>query len=234
MLERLRWAQRVLIIDSFSTDSTLEIVREFPNTCVIQRDFDHFADQCNFGLKHVSTVWTLSLDADYICPEFLSEEIRELSEECGGYRSTFRYCVYGSPLRATLYPPRLVLYRTAAACYVRDGHAHKVVVSGQERTLRCVIDHDDRKPLGRWLESQSAYVSLEADKLTAPDSGPLGWKDRLRLQIAFAPFLTAVYCLFWRLLILDGRAGLFYTLQRVYAELLLSLELLDRKLKREE
>jgi hypothetical protein len=54
----------------------------------------------------------------------------------------------------------------------------------------------------------------------------------LRLKIILAPVLTLVYCLIWKRLILDGRPGLFYTLQRAYAELLLSLELLDRKLRK--
>ena len=54
-LERLRWASRVLVVDSFSTDRTLEIVRGYPNTTIIQRAFDTFAGQCNFGLSQIET-----------------------------------------------------------------------------------------------------------------------------------------------------------------------------------
>jgi hypothetical protein len=46
-----------------------------------------------------------------------------------------------------------------------------------------------------------------------------------------APFLTVLYCLFYKGLILDGWAGIFYTFQRIFAELTLSLTLLDRKLR---
>ena len=230
-LERLAWAKQIVVIDSFSTDDTLQIVRQFANTLVVQRAFDHFADQCNFGLQHIQTLWTLSLDADYLCPKDLHLELDHLREDCVAFRAAFRYCIYGTALRATLYPARVVLYRTAIAKYVRDGHAHRVIIPGACADLQSIIDHDDRKPLSRWVKSQLAYASLEADKLLSTDSGMLGWKDRIRRWIVLAPVLTVVYCLFGRLLILDGKAGLYYTLQRAYAELLLSLELLDRRLR---
>ena len=47
-----------------------------------------------------------------------------------------------------------------------------------------------------------------------------------------APLLTGIYCFFGKRLALDGVAGLYYTYQRVFAEVLLSLELLDRRLRK--
>ena len=230
-LERLTWAKTVLIVDSFSTDETLDIVSGFPNTKVIQRAFDHFADQDNFGLQNVSTKWTLSLDADYVCPASLPDELRRIDESISGYAIAFRYCIYGKPLRGTLYPRRVVLYQTALARYHRDGHAHRVSVTGEIGSLKSLIDHDDRKPLHRWLKSQTTYAALEADKLLRTRYAELGWKDRLRLRLFIAPVLTIFYCLLAKRLILDGWPGLYYSLQRVYAELLLSLDLLDRRLR---
>ena len=57
-LARLTWAPRVVVVDSHSTDRTLEIVRGFPNVEVVQRAFDTFASQWNFGLKSVRTAWS--------------------------------------------------------------------------------------------------------------------------------------------------------------------------------
>lgn len=234
VLERLQWAKQILVIDSFSTDETLGIISEFPNTTVLQRQFDHPTEQDNFGLQNVKTRWTLSLDSDYLCPENLPEELVKLDENCGGYAASFRYCVFGRPLRGTLYPVRVVLYQTALAKYLHDGHTQRVSVNGEIRKLTSVIDHDDRKPFQRWLKSQATYASREADKILSAAPGTLKWKDRLRTRLVFAPFLTVFYCLFFKLLILDGLTGLYYTLQRVYAELLLSLELLDRRLMRRD
>jgi glycosyltransferase involved in cell wall biosynthesis len=219
-----------VIVDSGSTDDTLAIVASYPNTEVHQRQFDHFADQCNFGLEKIKTDWVLSIDADYLCDSKLAEEITGLNEGIhSGYESEFVYCVFGRPLRASLYPPRIVLYRRDAAAYHRDGHAHRVMVDGAIGRLSTSIRHDDRKPLSMWLEAQGRYARDEARKLTCGQQ--LGWKDWLRLWYWPAPMLTFLYCLFVKMLILDGRAGLYYVLQRVYAETLLSIQLLDLRLR---
>ncbi len=227
-LRALSWAKKILIIDSFSTDQTLEIAQSFSNVEVKQRQFDHFAHQCNYGLSHVDTPWVLSLDADYICPSTLPSELEQLSPDSCGYAARFHYCVHGKRLRGTLYPPRTVFYLAREAKYEVDGHAHRVKVSGQVGMLTSVIDHDDRKSLASWFNAQNRYARLEAEKLLQTAS--LGWKDRIRKTIVLAPVLTLFYCLVRKGLILDGWSGVFYSLQRVYAELLLSLELLDRKL----
>lgn len=231
-LEQLKWASQVLVVDSFSTDRTLEIARTFPNVRIIQRKFDSFASQCNFGLEHLTTAWVLSLDADYVLtPEFIAE-LRSLdlsASTCSGYTARFRYCVYGRPLRGTLYPPRTVLYRRDKAHYIDDGHAHRVQIDGKVGQLRSFIDHDDRKNLSRWLASQDKYMVLEVRKLLNAPLSQLSRTDRIRRRKTLAPLLALVYCLFWKQLILDGWPGWYYTLQRVLAETLLSIHLIEAK-----
>ena len=73
-LERLTWAEQILVIDSYSTDATLDILDEYPQVEVVQRSFDNFASQCNFGLQHICTEWILSLDADYVLSDELVDE----------------------------------------------------------------------------------------------------------------------------------------------------------------
>ncbi|MFO0941587.1 MAG: glycosyltransferase family 2 protein [Pirellulales bacterium] len=231
-LEAVSWAKQILIVDSFSTDETLSIVADFPQATVVQRAFDHFADQCNFGLKNIQTDWVLSMDADYVCSIDLSAEIESLEGDSAGYQAAFLYGIYGKNLRACLYPPRTVLYQRVKANYLRDGHAHRVQIDGQVSQLRSRIIHDDRKPLSNWLRSQLKYAEHEAEKLLRASISELGWKDRIRKRVFFAPWLTLLYCLFAKRLILDGRAGIYYTLQRVFAELVLSLTLLDRMIRK--
>ncbi|MBP7950703.1 MAG: glycosyltransferase family 2 protein [Verrucomicrobiales bacterium] len=228
-LERLGWARRVVVIDSGSDDGTLRICAGFPNVEVIQRAFDSFAGQCNFGLLQVETSWVLSMDADYVVPVDFAEHLALLPQGAVGYRFPFRYCIYGHPLRACLYPPRTILYRKGNAVYQDDGHGHRVVIEGTVISMDQRIDHDDRKPLSRWLSSQAKYAKLEADKLLATD-GHSGWPDRLRKMIWPAAPAAFLYTLLAKRMILDGWPGWHYALQRSYAELLLSLELLDRKL----
>ena len=233
-LAGLTWARQILVVDSGSTDGTAEILAQYPTVRVTHRSFDNFAAQCNFGLDQIKTPWVLSIDADYVCPIDLEGELRGLQSEAVGYVATFVYCVSGRPLRSCLYPPRIVLFRTSEGRYVPDGHAHKLQLNGGIDNIKTRLLHDDRKSLTRWLSAQNNYADLEVKKLLSTRSEELGWKDRLRKKYIFAPFLTLAYCLFGKRIALDGWAGIYYTGQRVYAELLLSIKLLDAKFGMEE
>jgi len=230
-LERLTWATRIVVMDSGSTDSTLEICSGFPNVEVITRPFDSFAGQCNAGLENVNTDWVLSLDADYLIPSEFTTLAGKFTTDGSGYRFPFRYLVFGKPLRACLYPPRTILYRKDQAHYANDGHGHRVLVSGLVTDVAIKVDHDDRKPLSRWVDSQFKYARLEAEKL-AEETHPAGLPDRLRKMIWPAAPAAFVYTLLIKGVILDGWAGWFYVLQRTYAELLLSLILLEKRIFR--
>jgi len=231
-LDRLTWAERIVIVDSYSTDATLNIAADYPQVEVFQREFDHFADQCNYGLDHIETEWVFSLDADYVVPETLVEEMRHLSSAStpDGYEASFIYCVFGEPLRGTLYPPRTVLYRREAASYRRAGHAHRVRIDGPTEPIEAPIYHDDRKSLDRWLQSQRSYTEEELKKYRSTPWAELSWPDRLR-KAKLAPLVMLLYCLLGKGLLLDGKAGWYYTFQRTYAELLLALALMDEELR---
>lgn len=231
-IEQLTWAAEIVVIDSFSTDNTLESFREFPKVRVLQRKFDTFANQCNFGLQHIPTDWVLSLDADYVLTVELSREIAnlKLSGDVSGFEAEFRYCIFGRALRSSLYPARAVLYRKSKARYVDVGHGHKVQIDGPIHRLKGKIDHDDRKPLDRWVSEQNRYMVREVKHLLETPSAHLNLPDRLRLKLIIAPFLVLFYTLIYKRLIFDGWPGWFYVFQRTFAEMLLSLRLLEARL----
>lgn len=231
-LGSLRWAPNVLVIDSFSTDGTLEMVKDHPSAQVIQREFQSFADQCNFGLGQVQTPWVLSIDADYVFPAGSADAIEQVMDSGAvAFRAEFDYCIHGQPVRGSILPPRTVLYRTQCASYVNDGHGHRVLTAGPHGVLPFRIRHDDRKPLSRWLSSQITYARQEAEKIRACAGGELSRKDRIRKAIVLAPPLVFLLVYVLRGGFLSGWRGLFYALQRFTAELLLSLYLLEAKLK---
>jgi glycosyltransferase involved in cell wall biosynthesis len=231
-LDRLRWAPRVLLIDSGSTDETLDIARQHPQVDIVERPFDDFATQCNFGLARIETRWVLSLDADYQLSEDLVAEISALREDdVAGYSAAFIYRMYGRPLRGSLYPPRVVLYRKDGAIYRNEGHAHRVGIAGRVATLHGRIFLDDRKPHARWLASQQNYARREADYLLAAPRAGLGWADRIRLLGWPAPILVFFYTLIVKRCALDGWAGWLYVLQRTFAEIALALEIVDRRVR---
>ena len=233
-LDRLMWARRILVIDSGSTDRTLDIVRSYARAEVVHRSFDEFASQCNFGIAQVTTNWVLSLDADYELSDELVTELHCLCPDAAtaGYQARFVYRVFGRPLRGTLYPPRTVLYRRDKARYQNEGHGHRVIVAGNVVPLGGVIFHDDRKPLARWFAAQQRYAHVEAEHLMASDRNALGRADRIRLAVWPAPFAVFIYALILKGCLLDGWPGWYYALQRLVAETMLALELLDRRLRR--
>jgi glycosyltransferase involved in cell wall biosynthesis len=232
-LAKLEWAKRILIIDSGSTDATLEIVRSFQQVKIIQRQFDDFASQCNFGLKQVTGPWVLSLDADYELSDELVTELGNLrpGQAIHGYSTSFVYRVHGHPLRGSLYPSRIVLYRKQGAFYSNEGHGHRVTVRGEILPLAGHIYHDDRKSLARWYDSQQSYALREAAFLLATNRLALSAVDRIRLAIWPAPLLVFLYTLFVKGCVLDGWPGWFYALQRMLAEIMIALALLDTRLR---
>jgi glycosyltransferase involved in cell wall biosynthesis len=233
-LNKLTWAKRIVIIDSGSTDETLSTIGTYPQAEVIHHPFVDFASQCNFGLTQVRTPWVLSLDADYELSDTLLMDMRSLlpPEQVGGYRARFVYRIYGRPLRGTLYPPRVVLYRKSRAIYRKEGHGHRVAIDGEVGALRGVIYHDDRKPFSRWLSSQQRYAPEEAAHLLRTPRSELRLADRIRLAAWPAPIATLLYTLLIKGCILDGWAGWYYALQRMFAETLIALEILDQRLRR--
>jgi len=231
-LDKLLWARRIVVIDSGSTDETVEIVQCYSQAELVKHEFVDFASQCNFGLTQICTPWVLSLDADYELSDALVREIQSLvsTDQVAGYRARFVYRIHGRALRGTLYPPRIVLYRKQQAVYQQEGHGHRVVITGEVQTLRGAISHDDRKPLARWIGSQLRYARDEAEHLLTTPRETLTRADRIRLMGWPAPIATFLYTLFVKGCVLDGWAGWYYALQRGTAEALLALELVERRL----
>ena len=232
-LEAVAWAKTILVVDSGSTDATRAIIAGFPQASIVERPFDTFATQCNFGLSRVTTDWVLSLDADYELSEALAHEIQALrpAPDIAGYRASFVYRIFGRALTSTLYPPRTVLYRKDHARYRDEGHGHRVVIDGRISVLRNVIFHDDRKPFSRWFAAQQVYARREVDYLLATDRSALSRSDRIRRRAWIAPIVVPLYALLWRRCLFDGWPGWYYVLQRTLAETMIALELVDRRLR---
>lgn len=235
VLDKLRWAREVVVVDSGSTDATRAICATFPNVRFVLRPFDYHAAQWNYGLTEtgIGSEWVLALDADYVLTDALVDELRLLAppQAMAGYSLRFRYCIHGRALSGSLYPPVIGLYRRERAHYVQDGHTQRAVVDGTVGGLGAYVLHDDRKPLARWLAAQDRYAQLECDLLLQKNWGELRWQDRLRKLIFVAPWLVPLYCLTAGKGMLDGWHGLYYAMQRGVAEAILSLKLMEKKFK---
>lgn len=108
-------AKRVVIVDSFSTDKTLEIAREFPNVDILQNKWENnYANQFNFGLDkgNITTKWVLRLDADEYLTKELVEELEAklpgLPEDVSGIVLKRRHIFLDKWMKRGIYPVKLM------------------------------------------------------------------------------------------------------------------------------
>ena len=213
-LAKLAWAKRILLIDSGSTDRTLEIAKQYLQVEVIRRNFDTAAPQCNFGLTHVESEWVLSLDADYVLSDELIAELAELrpGSNVRGFWARFVFQIFGRSLRASLYPPRAVLYRKSSASYLDEGHTQRVRIDGQLSALpiRSIMTTANQSPVGltrRLIMRARGELSAKAGKIN------LGWSTAFGLIWCRRPSWCLSTSSLIKRCLFDGWPGWYYTLQ---------------------
>ncbi len=231
VLNRLQWLERIIIVDSHSTDRTLEIATNYPNVKVYSRTFDTHATQWNYGLSLTNSKWILSLDADYILTDdFVNEIQKNLSEDKSAFFTKFKFLVFGKKLLSDNTTPRPVLFKRQDCIYYDDGHTQRLKINGSAGFFKNHILHDDRKSLSRWLSNQDKYSIKECDKLLNFNNGGTGSViNKIRKTKIFAPVFVFFYCLFFKGLILNGWPGWYYTLQRTMVEILFALRMIENE-----
>jgi glycosyltransferase involved in cell wall biosynthesis len=91
-LESLRWCDEVLVVDGYSTDGTLEIVKEFKNTRIIQHEYKNSVEQKKWALPQARYEWIIQLDSDERCTAGLQQRLEEILswETIPGYVYKFK------------------------------------------------------------------------------------------------------------------------------------------------
>lgn len=159
----------VIVFDSLSTDSTVEIARQH-GASVVQREFDNFSAHKNWALANISFrhEWVLMVDADERVESGLMEEIgRVVSRNdpvFDGYFVSLRYMFAGKWMRHGGWYPgwQLRLFRRGTVRYEpRLVHAH-AVLDGNAGYLSNDLLHHDFKGMERYFDRHNAYSSMEA------------------------------------------------------------------------
>ena len=228
-LESLRWANRVVVVDSGSTDASRAIAARFPGVAWFERRFDDFEGQSRFAIEEtgIDTEYVLALDADMaVTAPFVAElQERFLPGDFAGGLLPFEYWVLGRPLLGSILRPQLRLFRRSAVRVQQVGHGHKFTVEGPIHHFKAPILHDDRKSLDRWTSSQLGYSKKEQDRMARE---PASWKDRLR-RSGVMPLLAGGFTYLRAGGPLGGRAALHYTYERVVFESLMAMRLLGEE-----
>ncbi len=216
-LRSVQWADEIVVVDSGSTDRTVEIAHSLGAT-VIQRPWEGFAAQKNFAIAQCSGDWVLSLDADEELSSELQAQIRTLlpsNPPVDAYYLRRRNLFLDRWIkRGGFYPdPKLRLFRRAAANFVKapafeERPVHETMVfAGEASTLDFDLIHHAYPTLSTYIEHMDRYSSLGSDILI--DKGRVS-ASRLAFiyNIFLIPQLTFHWNYWFRLGFLDGREGL--------------------------
>lgn len=208
-LKSVAWCDELVIVDSFSTDRTLEIAKRF-TPLTFQNRFEGFARQRLFSFSKTTREWILYIDADERLSPDLQAEIQQLlSQEtikCDGYElPRLNFYFGGAVRRGEIYPDyQLRLFRRSKFTMENLAVHESVKVSGAVGRLKHDIIHLTATNWRAYSQKQDRYAALEAEK-KFKSAKPVS---------AFAPTLRAisgfVKKFFLKKSVLDGRAGLIY------------------------
>ena len=158
------WAEEIFIVDSCSTDRTVDIALEH-GVHIVQRPFTNFGDQWNFALDNlpIKTPWTLKLDPDERLSDKLKDSIAKVvagESECVGYDMIRRLWFMGKPLHVQ--QPVLRLWRTGK-CRFSDVIVNEhPLVDGKVGRVEGLMEHLDSPDLHHWWDKQNQYTTMEA------------------------------------------------------------------------
>ncbi|MGQ0663939.1 MAG: glycosyltransferase family 2 protein [Pseudomonadota bacterium] len=248
-----RVSDDVHVLDSFSSDRTLDLVRA-AGARLVQRPFETYGAQRNWAIANLPLKhdWELHLDADeQVTPELAAELAALMGAGppagIGGYYIPRLVHFHGRPLRhGGMYPIyHLRLFRRGQGkCETRkyDQHFH---VEGKTAKLASPMIDDIRLSLSEWTRRHNRWADAEVDELLASGGtgaiGRAGPEDPVAEQRAKRdfyyrqpPFLRAfllfLYRYVWKRGFLDGREGLiFYVLQTFWFRFLIDAKLHERR-----
>src|SRR6185312_2402343 len=210
-LESVRWAQEIIILDSGSTDATLEIAGQ-SGARVFQEPWKGFGPQKNSAISHATGDWVLSLDADEEVSPALAAEIQALlagDPPFAAYLIPRLNHFLGRPLRHGGYwpDPKLRLFRRGVACF-EDRAVHETMrASGPAGRLKNPLLHHCYPTLEDYIEHMNRYSSLGAAALVSAGRAPRSLPAFISSAV-LNPAATFLYNYFLRLGFLDGREGL--------------------------
>lgn len=171
-LQSVSWVDEVIVVDSGSTDRTVEIARELGATVSVNADWPGFGPQKNRALNLATGDWILSLDADeWVTPE-LGEEMRETisgNPDFDAYRLPRSSSFCGRFMRHSGWWPDYVvrLFRRGTARFSDDIVHERTLVDGAVGTLRNPLRHETYVDLDDMQEKFNHYSSLGAQALHA-------------------------------------------------------------------
>ena len=253
-LDSIPWCDDIHILDSESTDRTVEIARQ-RGAHVTTRHFDTYAAQRNAAMQlPFRHQWVLVLDADERPTSELSAEMLQAiaiaPASVSGYRMRRRDFLWGTWLKhAQMTPYYVRLLRVGHVHYTRDVN-EVVEVDGDILELHSPLDHFAfSKGISHWIAKHNAYSSKEAELLASGNATQgaslyqalfaRNFHERRVAQKAIfyelpgRPVIKWCYMMFVRGALLDGHAGVMYATLHSFYEFLIEVKCRELVRRRE-
>lgn len=205
-LKSLQWCDEIVVVDSFSTDRTVEICRQFTDI-IIQRKWAGYRDQKAFAHSKATKDWVLMIDSDEEVTAELKDEILEQLAVAGTLYSGFllpRLVFYLDRWwwRGGWYPDYDVrLFRRDLATWGGTDPHEKIIVNGPVRRLRNPLHHFSYRDIDDHIQRINRYTSISSGELRKQGQ-PWRLSDAL-LRPAFRFFR----CYFLKRGFMEGFAG---------------------------
>jgi glycosyltransferase involved in cell wall biosynthesis len=213
-LESVRWCDEVVVIDSFSTDRTVEIARSHADL-VIERPWPGMAAQKQFALEQAKGEWILSLDADERCTPQLRAAIGDALANPGqaaGFEMKRHVFYLGRWIdHGGWYPDwKLRLARRDRARFTGHGPHDRLEVDGPTQRLDAELVHYTYRNFSQHLRTVDRFSDVFAQEWLAA-----GRRFSL-LDALFHPPLKFLDCYVWKRGFLDGWAGFVIALTSAF------------------
>ncbi len=249
-VEDVRAFAEIIVVDSGSTDGTVEILQNrFPQIRVLRHAFEDFGQQRNWALDHGNPrhEWILFLDADERCTPECAEAIDAAVTNPAGHVGFFMCCrnmFLGRWIKhCTMYPTwQLRLLKQGQVRYQKEGHGQREVLDGSAGYISAPYDHlGFSKGVKEWVARHNEYSSNEIELIKALANAPIGISGlfagdpiqrhrtvkRLSARTPLRALVVFVYLYFIRRGFLDGRPGLLFCLLRVANEIHMAAKLAE-------
>ncbi len=227
-LESIKWADEILIVDSYSSDGTLDICREY-GARIIQHEYINSALQKNWAIPQAAHEWVLLTDSDEVVGPALRDEIRKVLEApdpgIDAYRIPRKNYVYGVWIRhANFYPDyNIRLFRRSCRYVTREVHADIDVPEERLGTLKGHQIHDDFNDMQSYLRKFPRYMRYETDELVK-----LGRRFRL-FEVTLRPLAMFCWSYFYKKGYKSGLRGFMIAVQKAYYNFTMYMQLWERQ-----
>jgi glycosyltransferase involved in cell wall biosynthesis len=232
-LESVKWADEILVVDSFSTDKTLDICREF-GARIIQHEYINSALQKNWAIPQASHEWILLLDSDEELEQGFAEEILNKLESApdniDGYRCSRRNLIYGKWVKTCGYYPDYQerLFRKKCRYIEREVHARVNIAPERRGQLNHDIIHHDMPDLQKYWAKFPRYMKYELDQLIKE-----GRRFRLR-EITLRPLYMFCWSYFYKQGFRDGIRGFLLSVLLAYYNFIMYMKLWEQQYGKNE